>query len=987
MVTGSEYSGRVSFGALGVPGATVTATATGPSRTKLATITDASGIFDFPDLADGEWSIRVEMQCFAPLEQVVTAGPAAARREWRLELLPVSEMHAGAMPSAAAQQAIFRKTEVHAAAPAAAAAVPVRTDASAASAETAAELNQRAADGFLINGSANNGATSLFSLADAFGNARKGPASLYNGNIGVIFDNSALDARAYSFTGQDTPKPAYNHVTTVLALGGPIRIPHLLRNGPNLFVNYQWTRNRNADTQAGRMPTVAERNGDFSLSPVTLFNAATGASFEQNRIPESQIARQARALLNLYPLPNFNGNARYNYQIALIGVTHQDSLQSRVNKTISRKDQISGTLAYQNTRGDSENLFGFLDTTDSAGINTGINWRHNIGPRLSFSVGYQFSRMATRITPFFANRQNVSGLAGIAGNDQNPVNWGPPNLVFSSGIAGLSDAGQSFTRNQTSAWSVAAFWSRGRHNLYAGGDVRRQQFNLLSQQNARGTVTFTGGGGSGYDFADFLLGIPDTSAIAFGNADKYLRAWADDSYITDDWRISPGFTLNAGLRWEYGSPITELYGRLVNLDLAPRFRDEAPVVARDPVGAITGRKLPDSLVYPDKHGFQPRVAVSWRPFAATSTVVRAGYGMYYNTSVYQAIATQMAQQAPLSKSFSVRNSAANPFTLADAFNATPGGTPATFAIDPDFRPGFVHNWQLSIQRDLPGALVMTASYLGSKGSRGVQVVLPNTYPDGALNPCPACPAGFAYMTSNGNSTREAGQIQLRRRLQSGFTGSVQYTFSKAIDDSALGGRNQGASVIAQDWLNLRAERALSNFDQRHLLNLQVQYTTGMGIAGGALASGRLASWLKEWTVTTQVNAGTGFPLTPVYLVPVNGTGITGSIRPDYTGAPVDSAPAGLFLNPAAYTRPAPGRWGNAGRNSITGPGQFTLNASLGRTFRLRDRVSLDVRVDSTNALNHVSFLSWNTTITSAQFGLPVAAGAMRDLQTSVRARF
>ena len=116
----------------------------------------------------------------------------------------------------------------------------------------------------------------------------------------------------------------------------------------------------------------------------------------------------------------------------------------------------------------------------------------------------------------------------------------------------------------------------------------------------------------------------------------------------------------------------------------------------------------------------------------------------------------------------MQNSAADPLTLANGFIASPSITGNTFAIDPNFRVGYAQNWQASVQRDLPGSLQMTATYLGIKGTRGPQEFLPNTYPIGAANPCPACPTGFAYLTSNGNSTREAAQIQLRRRLHNGF---------------------------------------------------------------------------------------------------------------------------------------------------------------------------------------------------------------------------
>ena len=204
------------------------------------------------------------------------------------------------------------------------------------------------------------------------------------------------------------------------------------------------------------------------------------------------------------------------------------------------------------------------------GINTRANWTHRISHELFLTLGYQFSRFSSRVTPYYANRENISGNAGIQGNNQAPVNWGPPSLNFTSGIATLTDGLPSFNRNQTSAESVSVLWNHGRHSVTVGGDFRRQQFNYLSQQDPRGTFTFTGAA-TGADFADFLLGIPDTSSIAFGNADKYFRQSVYDAYIADDWRVRPELTVNAGVRWEYGAPITELYDRLVNLDISPGF--------------------------------------------------------------------------------------------------------------------------------------------------------------------------------------------------------------------------------------------------------------------------------------------------------------------------------------------------------------------------------------------------------------------------------
>jgi len=285
--------------------------------------------------------------------------------------------------------------------------------------------------------------------------------------------------------------------------------------------------------------------------------------------------------------------------------------------------------------------------------------------------------------------------------------------------------------------------------------------------------------------------------------------------------------------------------------------------------------------------------------------------------------------------------------------------------------------------DLPAAMVMTATYIGVKGTRAVQVFLPNTYPAGAANPCPSCLPGYAYMTSNGNSTREAGQMQLRRRLHNGLTATAQYTYSRSFDNAALGGRGQGSSVIAQNWLDLSAERGPSNFDQKHLLSLQTQYSSGVGVHGGALLHGWKGAAFKGWTLTNQITAGSGLPASPIYSVATVGTGVTGSLRPDATGISLQLAPPGRHLNPAAYAAPQPGQWGTAGRNSIVGPAQFSLNASLGRTFA----ENLDLRFDSTNTLNHVTYPSWNTAVLSSQFGLPSTANAMRSLQATLRWRF
>lgn len=1028
------YQGQVSFNGFAIPGVTVTAT---QGEKKFVAVTDETGTFTFPDITNGTWTLQIEMSGFVTMKDDVAVGanvPVAP--PWELKMLPLDDMKAevrvatpaptpNAVPvppktddaaSSAKTAAVVKpgakndsaKTPAKPGAPGTPAATPGQNAAPPAAVPPVQETDQRANDGFLINGSVNNGASSPFAQLNAFGNSRAGGRSLYNGGIGFNLDNSALDASSFAASGHPIPKPASNLFTGNANFGGPIKIPHLIRNGPTFIIGYQWTRNSNDVTQQGLVPTLAERGGDLSAIPNPIYNPATGLQFVNNMIP---VSPQAAALLNLYPAPNVTGNPQFNYQAPVLTDTHRDALSVRLSKTVGRKDSFSGTFAFADTRLSSPNLFGFVDTSDSLGINFTPQWSHRFSPRLSETLSYQFSRLATQVKPNFENVTNISGAAGITGNNQDPTNWGPPALNFSS-INGLSDGQSSHNRTQNQKIGDNVLWSRRNHSLQIGGEINRIEKNILSQLDPRGTFQFTGAatqqmiGGvaqpnTGSDLADFLLGIPDTSSIAFGNADKYFRQTLYDAYVDDDWRVTPQLSVHLGVRWEYGSPYTELFGRLVNLDVTPTFSAVAPVIASSPTGTLTNQAYPSSLIRPDKHGIQPRLGVSWRPISGSSILVKAGYAINADTSVYQSMALLMAQQEPLSKSLIESNSAACPLTLANGF--TPCTLSPAFGVDPNFRVGYLQTWQASVQRDLPWSLQMTATYLGNKGTRGAQEFLPNTFAPGAANPCPTCPVGFEFLTSNGNSNRESGNLQVRRRLRAGLTATLTYTYAKSIDDdSTVGGMGaaggtSNCSVCAQDWTHLNGQRGLSTFDQRHLVNFTWQYTTGMGLGGKTLMSGWKGKLYKEWTLVNAVTWGTGFPLSPLISELVPGTGFTGTLRPDIisgTSVYTTNSPT-QFLNINAFALPPSGQFGNAGRDSITGPQQFSLNASLARSFHLKDRYSMSVEFDANNFLNHVTYTSYVTSISqlgttaalNPAFGTAVGTNSMRRIVSIVRLRF
>jgi hypothetical protein len=1071
----SEYHGPVTFGGLPVPGTTVKVTATQGNKTVVA-ITDEQGLYTFPDLADGKWTIEIEMTGFAPVKQEVTVAPNAPAGVFEMKLLTLDQIRAAAKPvtvevatqapttsqvseakpGAPAATTSSQVSEARPGAPApakkgAAAKTPESSQVSEArpGAPTPAaappqdETAQQANDGFLINGSVNNAATSQYSMSQAFGNNRNGGRSLYNTDLRLVLRNSAFDAKSYSLAGVDTAKPPYNYMTGSVGFGGPLKIPHLLTaaRAPYFYVSYTRTQNKNDSTVSVLVPTSAEWGGDLSQAPnvtaiyvppdmatispscnsyllgtgltQSAINGGT-AQFAGNAIPSACISTAAQNLihLNFYPAPNLAGNPVYNYQTPLVGSTHADMFQTTLSRMIGSKNSVYGTFSVGSTRSGSENLFNFHDSNNSLNVSSSANWYHRLTTRLSMNMSYSFTRARNQALPFFANRQNVSLDMGISGNLQDATDYGPPGLGFSSGIFGLSDANSSNNRSETNYVSGSLQWYRFNHDVQVGGDFRRQESNYFSQSNPRGSLSFNGGAtqetqvvngvptavaGTGSDFADFLLGLPDTSNIAFGNADKYLRQSVYDFYANDNFRVNPELSINAGVRWEYGAPVTETQGRLVNLDIAPGFTNEAPVLGSNPVGPLTGQSYPAALLRPDRSGISPRLGIAWRPISGSSLLVNAGYGIYNDTSVYQATAQAMAQQAPLSTSLSVSNSPACRFTISNPFSVPCSTTTKDgFAVDPNFRVGYAQLWNLQLRRDLPGSLQLSVSYLGIKGTRGVQEFLPDTAPPGATNPFAAYPVGYLYRTSNGNSTREAGTVSLRRRLRSGLAAGLTYTYSKSMDDDfSLGGQGPGpsggsSSQIAQDWQHPNTQRGLSTFDQRHVLSANAQYTTGMGLGGKTLMSGWKGLAYKEWTVQTTITLASGTPETPIYGgASTPGTGVSSAIRPNLTGvSPYSGLTAGRHLNLNAYSVPS-GQWGNARRDSITGPNQFSLNASMDRTFRLHARYNLETRLDATNVLNHVTYSGWNTTYipNSTQFGAAQGPNGMRSMSVTMRLRF
>jgi hypothetical protein len=912
----SDLAGRIEFAGLAVPGAAVTATQAGRTATALSA---EDGTFRIANLPDGVWQVRVAMRGFVTVVREVTLPLGESGLVVALTMRPYEEILASTGTVTPPPDA------------------PVAAAASGAGDD----------DAVILLGTVTNGAATPFAQPRAVGNNRPDQPRQYNGAVSTTLANSAWNAKPYSFGGASATADT-GDVQLGFTLMGPLRLPWILKNGPRMTLSLQRGMSSSAISQSARVPTLAERAGDFSASSVLIRDPGTGAPFDGNTIPSARIASQATALLAYYPTPNVTGAEGTNYQRPIVTTTRQ--LSGRVQTTVraSRRDQIGWDIAARRTSATGNNLFDFTNRGRQSAVDAGVTWTRTVSARLQATTRYQFTRLADTLTPHFAGRINVSGDAGIVGNDQTPSNWGPPTLQF-PGVAGLTDSEYRRSVSVTHAISTNTQWRRGRSDLSAGSSVKLATFDQSSQFDPRGTVSFTGAA-TGAAFADFLLGLPAASSIAVNEQGIRLSGATIDAFAMGDFRLRPGITLNAGLRWEYESPFTEASDRLANLDVADGFSIVTPVTAGD------GRR---SLLRPDRSGLQPRVALSWRPRLSSSLVIRGGYGLYRNLGTYQSLALLLAQQPPFARTFSVQHGAGTPLTLASPFPESLPAMAHTVAIDPRYRAGFLHSWQVTVQRELPGALTMTAGYFGDRGTHLMHAFVPDE-------------ATFAYITSGGRSDRHAGTLTVRRRLHNGFTAGVEYTLSTATDNASTFSNRSiipSALVLAENWRNLAAERGPSSFDQRHRVTVQAQYVTRFAIRLDANAT---------W--------GSGLPFTPVVFAPVGGTGLVG-VRPRLTGVSPRPVVAGTYANEAAYAAPAPGALGDAGRNSIRGPSQFSLDLSASRLFQLPKRLRVEWRIDARNVLNRVTFSSIGTTVGSPQFGRPTQANPMRRLVTSLQFRF
>jgi len=822
-----------------------------------------------------------------------------------------------------------------------------------------------------------------------------------HGNVSFQWQGAATDAKPFSLSGQPVAQPDFNNYRWSAVVGGPLRIPHLLKGDSTFFtLSYFGTRGQSAFYNVGTVPTAAERTGDFSQTFIngvvpTIYNPSTGAPFSGNIVPSSLINPAAAGLLQYIPLPNLPGVVQ-NFEFVTAVPADTDNVSVRLNQNVGKNDRLALNESFQRRKSETAQLFGYLDPGTGFGDNTVLSWTHNVGSNALNTATLTFNRNRTAQNSYFSYGTNVAAELGIQGTSQEPINYGPPTLSFTN-FASLTDALPSHSAVQSLAEGDSYSWVKHNHTMTFGGDFKRQDRNTLTDQNARGTFQFSGIATSafnsngqplpntGLDLADFLLGLPQSSSVQFGSDSTYFRQNTWDAYANDDWRVNPNLTLMFGLRYEYYSPLTEKYGHLVNLDIAPGFTAVAPVLP-GAVGPYSGT-FPNSLIQPDRRDFAPRGGLAWKPSSKHSTVVRVGYGIYYNPTALNRLATELSEQPPFAETQTLTTSTANLLTLQNGLATAPTNATVlnTYAVQKDYKVGYAQSWNVSVQQNLSRSFFIELSYLGTKGTDLDTETVPNR---AALGSSPltsqqdlaiANAEQFIYDSSWGNSIYHAGQARLMRRFARNMSFNIIYTFSKSIDDSSTFGGV--GNVVAQNAFDLSAERGLSSFDRRHVLNLNY-----------VLSTPTQASWWKRnWTLSGSALLESGTPLTARILgnqSNVAGTGVVGSGRAEATGLPVVDGSG--YFNLDAFTAPPPGELGDAGRNTIPGPWSWALNSAFGRYFTLGgegSRKRIELRLETTNTLNHVNITNVNTVVGSALYGLPTTAGAMRTADINIRFRF
>ena len=788
-------------------------------------------------------------------------------------------------------------------------------------------------------------------------------ANTLHGSVYEFLRNSALDARNYF---DPATIPPFRRNQFGAALGGPIR-----KDRTFFFGDYEGLRQDQSVTQLAVVPTEAARNGQLVAGTVT-------------------VSPLVKPYLALFPLPtsNIKGDTGTFTSITQ-QIGNQNFFITRIDHEFSPNDLLHGTYMFDDATLTSPDLF----QTVVSGTST----------RRQFATA-EYTKI---FTPAFVSAFRA-GLSRVHADIMKPVNtlfpfagdpgngFVPGSPVGSIGITGLSTytggpgaGGEvNYTFNSIQAYDDLT-WTKGIHSFKFGANVERLQDDVLGTSQRNGTFTFS-------SLANFLMDKPlaFTAALAGGEVAPYdLRQTIVGAYFEDDVRLVPNFTVNLGLRYEMATVPTEVHGRLTNLR---NITDAAP-------------HLGSPFFYnPTYRNFEPRIGFSWDPFHSGRTAVRGAFGIYdvlpltYQFAVALYSAAPFFERSTISSGLPAGSFPNTAFTLL-----TPSQLKYQY-IDSYPKRNYVMNWNLNIQQQLAKNLVATIAYVGSHGVhqpfqiQDANIVLPTSLtPAGYSWPTPMGSGTRVNPTAgqitallwNGSSVYDALQIHVIRQMTKTLQFGASYTFGKSIDTSSASvvGDQFLNSVQNLPWFNASLNRGLSDFDIRH----NAVFNAIWQLPGPRDQSG-VRWFVSGWQIGGIYQISSGVPFTPKiggdplglktsypfdFPDRIFGPSCESAVNP---GDPVNYIKTQCFSFPNPATR-----IGNAGRNSLIGPGLSSFDFSLSKNNhvkRISETFNIQFRAEFFNLLNHTNFEPpvANNTLFGANGAAVTTAGLITRTSTSSR---
>lgn len=858
---------------------------------------------------------------------------------------------------------------------------------------------------------------------------------------------------------------------------GPVDIPWLYKGKDRTFflVSYEEDTEGRDYTFEGRVPTALERKGDFSqtlnrlgtgylqiFDPWTTTGTGSNAKrteFPNATIPTARITKTGSLVANMYPLPNTDALSqigRYNWAANGIVGVDQRQISVRVDHVISDRQKMFARFSRLNREQAAPELFPGAYGTEE-GENLGTEWRtfdsvavddtYTFSPTLVGSFRYGFAqRSSPRRIP--ATLLDPAPLELSSQILQNQATVGFPRFQLGESFNefGSSDRKERSYINT----GLATFYKmQGKHSIKFGIDYR----NIRKNTNNPGTSasgsfsynnTFTRSNPfvsktadtSGTSLASLLLGVPASGSLGFSSPrsmQTHYFAW----FIQEDWKVRPNLTLNFGLRHELETPYTERFDRI-----AHGFDFDAPSPYTVPGVDLKGGVLfagvdgnPRTAGNLDKNNFGPRFGFAYS--YNDKTVVRGGYGIFFSASTYQT--SFDGNIATFNKSTSyvgTTDSGATPYTtLSNPFPngmreiqgsslglAARYGDSLTF-FDPNYVNPYNEQWQLSIQRELPGNTMLEMAYAGMLSLKQLESFDLNEKPDqylalkteeskaipnpflGIFDPTSSLGQGktkpqsqfwklypqYGSLTMEGANTGRAIyhalQSKVERRFSQGFSLLVSHAWSKLMDNNTT------------SWVNTRHYRSVSSQDRRQLLRISAVYELPFGPGRTYLpaSKGVLARVLEGWMVNGYFAASSGAPLQITQSlgrpVVIRNPAKSGSVS-DRLGLQQDPA-TGKPLNPYFDTSafvPLADQWTISPTEPyldwLRGPGSWNLNLSAVKNMSITEDVKFQLRVDATNATNSPSWGNPGTNMSNAStFGVITSGGGGRSMQVGARLTF